>query len=165
MNTRGPERKADDPRPNLPPARSRAQIPGLSRQFQAARAAGIPASQKAGGSKERPSVPARPLRALPRPPHFEPPNRAAVQCRRSAAPCPPDKSPAAGTPPPLPPGNCQAETVPPKGGTIHRAGLSRHRSRRRIRRRHARGSCRPGNRTSLTGSRKLKHDRLVSFGK
>ena len=65
MNTRGPERKADDPRPNLPPARSRAQIPGLSRQFQAARAAGIPASQKAGGSKERPSVPARPRRALP----------------------------------------------------------------------------------------------------
>ena len=52
-------------------------------------------------------------------------------------------------PPPLPPGDCQAETVPPKGGTIHRAGLSQHRSRRRIRRRHARGSCRPGNRTNL----------------
>ena len=55
-----------------------------------------------------------------------------------------------GRNPPLPPSSTMPPgTVPPIGGTIHRAGLSRHRSRRRIRRRHARGSCRPGNRTDL----------------
>ena len=49
----------------------------------AAQAAGIPASQKAGGSKGRPGVPARPRRALPRPP----PNRASEYraARNSAA--------------------------------------------------------------------------------
>ena len=47
----------------------------------AAQAAGIPASQKAGGSKGRPGVPARPRRALPR----HPPCRPAIAGRPAGA--------------------------------------------------------------------------------